>query len=74
MDKVWEILNREWGKAVNICGSYIISANIQHFLDQMNYSLTQKDMANTETQYSNLTHLNPFVELHLKFPNPNLAY
>ena len=29
------------------------------FLDQMNYSLTQTDMANPETQYCDFTHLNP---------------
>ena len=52
---------------------YLTSANIYHFLDQMNYSLTQRDMANPETQYCDFTHLNTFVELHLKFPNPDQA-
>ena len=51
----------------------LTSANLHHFLDEMNYSLTQIDRANPETQYCDWTHFNPIVELQLKCPNPDQA-
>ena len=43
---------------------------LHDFLDQMKYNLTQRHMANPETQYCDSNHINPFAELHLKFPDP----
>ena len=43
-------------------------------MDQMSYNFTQTDMANPETQYFYSTHLNPYAEVHLKFPYPDSAY
>ena len=60
-------------KKDNKKSGYLTSANIHHFLEEMNYSLTQRDIANPETQYCDLTYLNPFAELHFKFLNPDLA-
>ena len=57
----------EWMKKMQA----LTSANIHHFLDEMNYILTQTDRANQETQYCDWTHLKPFADLDLKFPNPD---
>ena len=41
----------------------------------MNYSVTQTDMANPDTQYCDSTHLSSFADLHFTIskPRPNLA-
>ena len=67
----WKIKNEmnEWKKDA----SYLTSANLYYFLDKMNYSFTQTDMANPETQYCDSTHLNPFAELFFKYLNPDQA-
>ena len=51
--------------------SYLTFSILYKFLDEMNYSFTQIDRANPETQHSDTTHLNPYAGIHLKFPNPD---
>ena len=50
-----------------------ISAALHNFLDEMNYSFTQTDMAKPEIQYCHSTHHNPFAGLEFKFLNPDPA-
>ena len=53
--------------------SYLTSAKLQHFLDEMNYISTQTDLAYLNTQYCDSTHINLLTEVHFKFPNPDPA-
>ena len=53
--------------------SFLTSANLHHFLDEINYGHTQTDRAYPDTQYCDWTHLKPLAELPLKFPNPDPA-
>ena len=53
--------------------SYRAYVNLHYLWDQMDLSITQTDFANLQIQYRDSSHPNLFVELYLKFPNPDLA-
>ena len=56
----------------SVSTSVLISAFLYNFFDEMNYKLTQADIANADTQHCDSDHLNPFAEPHLKFSRPSL--